>query len=68
MSLRWSPTRLIEATVINKAIPGKILIQKSPLYIYSKPLPIRSPNEGSVIGSPNPKKLSVASSEMACAV
>ena len=55
----------MDATVIKRAIPGKILIQKSPLYIYSNPLPIRRPKEGSVIGRPNPKKLSVASNEIA---
>ena len=45
-----------------------MLIQKSPLYIYSKPFPIRRPKEGSVIGRPKPKKLSVASKEIAWAV
>ena len=68
MSLKWSPTKFIDATVIKRAIPGNMLIQKSPLYIYSNPLPISNPKEGSVIGNPKPKKLNVASSEIACAV
>ena len=36
--------------------------------MYSKPFPIRRPKEGSVMGRPKPKKLSVASKEIACAV
>ena len=51
MSRSWSPTKLIETIVINSATPGKILIQKSPEYMYSKPFPIRSPRDGSVIGN-----------------
>ena len=58
MSRSWSPTKLIETIVIKSATPGKILIQKSPEYIYSKPFPIKRPRDGSVIGSPKPKKLS----------
>ena len=68
MSRRWSPTKFIEATVTSKATPGKMLIQKSPLYIYSKPFPISSPKEGWVTGSPRPRKLNVASREIAWAV
>ena len=45
-----------------------MLIQKSPLYIYSKPFPIRRPKEGWVTGRTKPNKPSVASKEIACAV
>ena len=36
--------------------------------MYSNPFPIRSPKDGSVIGNPRPRKLRVASNEIACAV
>ena len=54
--------------VISKAMPGKKVIQYLPLIIYSNPFDINNPKEGSVIGNPIPRKLSVASKEMACAV
>jgi hypothetical protein len=51
--------------VIRSAKPGKKLIQYFPLRIYSYPLEINSPNEGSVIGKPTPRNERVASNVIA---
>ena len=49
-------------------MPGKTVIQYAPDRIKSKPFEISDPSEGSVIGTPTPKKLSVASMEIEWAV
>ena len=54
--------------VSSSARPGKKLIQYLPDSMYSKPLEISRPSEGSVSGRPTPRNDSVASSAMACAI
>ena len=60
--------RLSDTTRISSATPGKKLIQYSPESRNSKPLAMSNPREGSVTGTPTPRKLSVASSAMAEAI
>ena len=67
IALIWSPKTLIAATVANNIIPGKNVIQYAPERIKSKPFEINEPSEGSVMGTPTPRKLSVASIEIECA-
>ena len=58
----------VDATMATtSAMPGKNEIQYVPESMNSKPLAISSPSEGSVTGTPTPRKDSVASSAMACA-
>ena len=55
-------------TVASNITPGKNVIQYAPDKIKSKPFEINDPKDGSVIGTPTPRKLSVASMEIECAV
>ena len=56
------------ATVASNITPGKKVIQYAPDKIKSNPFEINDPRDGSVIGTPTPRKLSVASIEIECAV
>ncbi len=63
-----SPTTLKDMISSTSARPGNTAIQYSPDSRNSKPLAISSPSEGSVIGTPTPRKDSVASSVIAPAM
>ena len=63
-SLSASPSILNPNTAILIATPGQIAIQGA-LYMYERPEPLSiSPQEGYGGGTPNPKKLSVASTRI----
>ena len=63
--LSLSEKIFILITVINKKNPGYKLIQYFPTIIYSYPLEIIRPSDGSVIGKPTPQNESDASNVIA---
>src|SRR5690606_8259474 len=67
-SRRRSPTMLMDTMISSSATPEYTLIQYRPGCVYWLRLAISSPRDGSVRGTPRPRRLSVASSAIARAL
>ena len=65
LHLRYSPISVIQISVITMKMPGIISIHHAPESIARCDSDIRLPHETTSEGSPSPRKLSVASIDMA---